>query len=123
MDDYKLGLVETKFAELIWDNAPMGSGELVKLCAKELEWKKSTTYTVLKKLCEKGLFRNDGGVVTALVSRKEYQSLQSRQFVEDAFSGSLPAFIAAFAEGGHLTPRVIAQIRTMIDAYEGGGRK
>ena len=123
MDDYKLGVVETKFAELIWDNAPMGSGELVKLCAKELEWKKSTTYTVLKKLCEKGLFQNVNGVVTSLLSHKEFQSRQSKRFVDDTFSGSLPAFIAAFAEGGHLTEGEIAQIRTMIDTYEGGGRK
>ena len=118
MEDCKLGVVETKFAELIWDNAPISSGELVKLCAKELEWKKSTTYTVLKKLCEKGLFRNDGGVVTALVSRKEYQSRQSRRFLEDNCGGSLPVFLAAFTKKGDLSREDLAEIRRMLDDYE-----
>lgn len=123
MQDRKLGVVETRFAELIWTSEPISSGDLVKLCAKELEWKKSTTYTVLKKLCGKGLFQNENGIVTSRISRKEFQSRQSRQFVEDAFSGSLPAFIAAFAEGRSLTDREVAEIRRMIDAYEGGGKQ
>ena len=100
MEDYRLGVVETRFAELIWSHEPLTSGELVKLCAKELEWKKSTTYTVLKKLCDRGIFQNQDGLVTSVLSQKEFQSRQSRRFVEDTFSGSLPAFIAAFAEGG-----------------------
>ena len=123
MDDLRLGVVETRFAELVWENEPVGSGELVKLCAKELEWKKSTTYTVLKKLCDKGLFQNVNGVVTSVVSQKEFQSRQSKRFVEDTFSGSLPAFIAAFAENGGLSDRDISEIRKMIDTYEGGGEK
>ena len=123
MDEFKLGAVETRFAELIWANEPLPSGELVKLCAKELEWKKSTTYTVLKKLCDRGIFQNQDGVVTSIVSQKEFQSRQSRRFVEDTFSGSLPAFIAAFADGGNLTEHDISEIRKMIDSYEGGRRK
>lgn len=123
MDDFRLGIVETRFAELIWAHEPLTSGELVKLCAKELEWKKSTTYTVLKKLCERGIFQNRDGIVTSVVSQKEYQSRQSRRFVEDTFSGSLPAFIAAFAEGGNLTEHDISEIQKMIDSYGGGGRK
>lgn len=123
MDDFRLGVVETRFAELIWANEPLSSGELVKLCARELEWKKSTTYTVLKKLCDRGIFQNQDGVVTSIVSQKEFQSRQSRRFVEDTFSGSLPAFIAAFADGGNLTDRDISEIRKMIDAYGGGGKK
>ena len=123
MDDFRLGVVETRFAELIWAHEPLSSGELVKLCARELEWKKSTTYTVLKKLCDRGLFQNQDGIVTSIVSRQEFQSRQSRRFVEDTFSGSLPAFIAAFAEGGNLTDRDISEIRKMIDAYGGGGKK
>ena len=123
MDDLRLGVVETRFAELVWENEPVGSGELVKLCAKELEWKKSTTYTVLKKLCDKGIFQNVNGVVTSVVSQKEFQSRQSKRFVEDTFSGSLPAFIAAFAENGGLSDRDISEIRKMIDTYEGGGEK
>ena len=123
MDDFRLGVVETRFAELIWAHEPLSSGELVKLCARELEWKKSTTYTVLKKLCDRGLFQNQDGIVTSIVSRQEFQSRQSRRFVEDTFSGSLPAFIAAFADWGNLTDRDISEIRKMIDAYGGGGKK
>lgn len=123
MDDYRLGMVESQFAELIWANEPITSGDLVKLCAKELQWKKSTTYTVLKKLCEKGLFQNHNGTVTALVSQKAYLSSQSKRFVCDTFSGSLPAFIAAFAETEGLTDGDISQIRRMIDEYKGGKTK
>lgn len=117
MEDYKLGVVETRFAELIWANEPISSGDLVKLCARELEWKKSTTYTVLKKLCEKGLFQNQDGTVTSLVSQKAFLAGQSKRFVADTFSGSLPAFIAAFAENEGLTDADIAEIRKMIDGY------
>ena len=123
MDEFKLGAVETRFAELIWTNEPLPSGELVKLCARELEWKKSTTYTVLKKLCDRGIFQNRDGMVSSILSQKEFQSRQSRRFVEDTFSGSLPAFIAAFADGGNLTEHDISEIRKMIDSYEGGRRK
>ena len=123
MDDFRLGVVETRFAELIWANEPLPSGELVKLCARELEWKKSTTYTVLKKLCDRGIFQNRDGMVSSILSQKEFQSRQSRRFVEDTFSGSLPAFIAAFADGGNLTEHDISEIRKMIDSYEGGRRK
>lgn len=123
MEDYRLGVVETRFAELIWSHEPLTSGELVKLCAKELEWKKSTTYTVLKKLCDRGIFQNQDGLVTSVLSQKEFQSRQSRRFVEDTFSGSLPAFIAAFAEGGELSDRELLEIRRMIDSYGGGEKK
>ena len=115
MDELKLGVVETKFAELVWANAPISSGELVKLCAKELEWKKSTTYTVLKKLCEKGLFENDGGTVIVRMDRQQYLSAQSRQFVDDSFSGSLPAFITAFTRRKKLTEDEIAELQKLID--------
>ena len=120
MEYRKLGVVETRFAELIWSHAPISSGELVRLCLQELEWKKSTTYTVLKKLCEQGLFQNEGGVVTALVSREEFYALQSEKFVEEAFSGSLPAFIAAFTKRKALSEAEIAQIRRMIDEKREG---
>lgn len=122
MEERKLGPVELRFAELIWENAPISSGELVKLCARELEWKKSTTYTVLKKLCEQGLFQNQGGTVTVLVSRQDYQTRQSKQFVADTFSGSLPAFLAAFAQGAPLSQKDIADIRALIDRFEQEGQ-
>ena len=117
MSDYKLGEVETRFAELIWENEPLGSGELVKLCAEKLGWKKSTTYTVLKKLCDKGYFRNEDGVVTSLISEKEMVAQESCRFVEDTFGGSLPAFFAAFTSERKLSDREIEDIRQMIDAY------
>ena len=123
MDETRLGAVEARFADIIWQNAPLSSGELVKLCAQQLEWKKSTTYTVLKKLCDRGIFQNRDGLVTSVLSQKEFQSRQSRRFVEDTFSGSLPAFIAAFAEGGNLTEHDISEIRKMIDSYGRGEKK
>lgn len=117
MDNYKLGIVEQKFAELIWQNEPISSGELVKLCIKELEWKKSTTYTVLKKLCDKDIFQNENGTVTSLISKDDFFALQSKSFVDETFEGSLPAFIAAFTKKQTLSEKDIAEIRAMIDSY------
>ena len=117
METKRLGAIETRFAELIWANAPLTSPELVKLCAAELGWKKSTTYTVLKKLCDRGLFINDHGTVRVIVTRAEYDSMQSTQFVDEAFSGSLPAFLAAFTSGKPLTAEEAEEIRRMIDAF------
>ena len=90
MKEYKLAEGEEKFAELIWQNEPIGSGDLVKLSEKEMNWKKSTTYTVLKKLCEKGIFQNENALVSSLISKDEYYANQSIRFVEDTFGGSLP---------------------------------
>lgn len=119
MENRKLGLVETRFAELIWRNAPISSGELVKLCLAELEWKKSTTYTVLKKLCDQGIFQNERGIVTVLISREEFYALQSEQFVEENFRGSLPAFLAAFTARKQLSEKELTEIRAMIEAMGG----
>ncbi len=116
MDNYKLGVVEQRFAELIWQNEPLSSGELVKLCLTELEWKKSTTYTVLKKLCDKGIFKNENGMVTSVISKDEFFALQSQSFIDDAFDGSLPAFIAAFTKKKALSKEEIAEIKAMINA-------
>lgn len=118
MEQTKLGTVEARFADLIWANAPLTSGALVKLCEQELNWKKSTTYTVLKKLCERGLFQNNGGTVTPLMTREEYYGQQSHAFVEESFQGSLPAFLAAFTHRHKLTAKEVAEIRAMIDAIE-----
>ena len=120
MEETKLGAVESRFAELIWANEPLKSGELVALCEQELNWKKSTTYTVLKKLCQRGLFVNEGGVVRSLISREDHFAMQSEQFVADTFAGSLPAFLAAFTRRKSLSPDEIAQIRQMIETYEEG---
>ena len=118
MDEARLGAVEARFADLIWRNAPIGSGELVKLCAQELEWKKSTTYTVLKKLCDRGIFQNQGGTVTALLSRQTFYARQSQRFVEEHFGGSLPSFLAAFASGKKLSSQDLEDIRRMLDAFD-----
>lgn len=120
METMRLGAVEQRFAELVWQNAPISSGELVKLCQAELNWKKPTTYTVLRKLCQRGLFQNNDGCVTAVISKEEYYSLQSTQFVEQTFDGSLPAFLAAFTAKKPLSDKEIAQIRAMIDSYGEG---
>lgn len=117
--EMKLGVVETQFAELIWAREPIASGELVKLCEKELNWKKSTTYTVLKKLCERGIFQNNDGVVTSLLTKDEFNAVQSEQFVEDTFEGSLPAFLAAFTSRKALSKDEVEEIRRLIDGYKG----
>ena len=120
MEPMKLGAVEARFADIIWNHAPLTSGELVKLCEAELQWKKSTTYTVLKKLCAKGLFENRGGTVSPLMTREEFYGVQSTQFVEETFQGSLPAFIAAFTQRQKLSAQEVAEIRRMIDECEEG---
>jgi BlaI family penicillinase repressor len=119
MVDYKLGAMETRFAELIWNNEPVSSGELVKLCEKELGWKKSTTYTMLRRLCERGIFQNRNGTVSALMSRNEFSSLQSEKFVEENFAGSLPKFLAAFTLRKKLTRKEIDELQKLIDEKRG----
>ncbi len=120
MNEIRLGAVETRFAELIWENAPIGSGELVKLCEKELRWKKPTTYTVLRKLCEKGLLRNENGVVTSLIPREEFYSAKSEQVIKDSYRGSLPACVAAFISHKKLTAQEAEEIQKMIDDFREG---
>ena len=115
MEDMKLGLIESKFADIIWRSEPLTSRALVEKCLEELSWKKSTTYTVLKKLCQRGIFQNQDGLVTALISREEFYAMQSEKFVEDTIDGSLPAFLAAFTRRKALSPAEIAEIRRLID--------
>lgn len=122
MDEMRLGVVETRFADIIWQNEPIASGELVKLCEAELGWKKSTTYTVLKKLCERGIFQNEKGIVTSLITKEEFNSRQSEKFIEETFDGSLPAFIAAFTKRKKISEKEIDEIQTMIDMYRKGER-
>ncbi|MBE6734898.1 MAG: BlaI/MecI/CopY family transcriptional regulator [Ruminococcaceae bacterium] len=117
MEDIRLGVVESKFADLIWEQEPIPSGELVKLCEKELSWKKPTTYTVLRKLCEKGIFKNENGVVYSLISRQEFYAMQSERFVEETFDGSLPAFVAAFTKRKQLSKQEVEELRRLIDTY------
>jgi len=115
MTEYRLGPIEARFADLIWANEPIPSGMLVKLCEEKLEWKKSTTYTMLKRLCQKGLFRNEDGVVSSKLSKAEFESLQSHEFVEETFEGSLPRFIAAFTRKKKLSETEIEELKKLID--------
>ena len=117
MEERKLGLVEGKFADLIWRHAPLTTKELVVLCEQELNWKKPTTYTVLRKLCERGIFRNENSIVTSVISREDFYAMQSRRFVEETFDGSLPAFLAAFTARKDLSREEIAEIRRIIASY------
>ena len=119
MNDTKLGAVEARFADMIWAGEPISSGELAKLAQQELAWKKSTTYTVLKRLCERGLFKNDGGTVSSLVSREEFYALQSEKFVEETFDGSLPAFLAAFGSRKKLSEKEIDELERLIAKMRG----
>ena len=120
MGDMKLGPIESRFAEIIWANEPLTTNQLIKLCAEELEWKRTTTYTVLKKLGEKGFFQLKDGVVTALVSREDYYASQSEKFVSETFDGSLPAFFAAFTKRKSLSQKELEEIRQMLDRFEEG---
>lgn len=115
MSEWRLGEIESRFADLIWKNEPITSAELVRLAQQELNWKKSTTYTVLKRLSQKGVFQNQEGTVTSLVSRETFYTNQSRQFVEESFGGSLPAFLAAFTRQKKMTQEEIAQLQELID--------
>ena len=118
MNDYQMGAVESKFADIIWENEPISSAELSKRSEELFKWKKSTTYTVLKRLCDKGIFQNNKGTVTSLISRQEFYSLQSERFVNETFEGSLPAFLAAFTSRKNLTLDEVALLRHMISEYE-----
>ena len=119
MSELQMGIVESKFADIIWRTAPVTSSQLVKLGEAEMGWKRTTVHTVLRRLCDKGLFQNDGGLVTGRMSREEFYARQSQQYVADSFHGSLPAFIAAFTQGRKLTEEERAEIRRMIDETEG----
>lgn len=120
MEELRLGVVEGKFADIIWENEPVSSGDLVKLCEQKLEWKKSTTYTMLRRLCERGLFKNEKGVVTSLMTKEEFGAAQSEKIIEDTFDGSLPAFIAAFASRKKLSKKDVDEIQRMIDEMREG---
>ena len=118
MNDYQMGAIESRFADIIWENEPISSTELSKRSEELLKWKKSTTYTVLKRLCDKGIFQNNKGTVTSLISKQEFYSVQSEKFVEETFEGSLPAFLAAFASRKNLSSEDIAELRRMVEEYD-----
>ena len=119
MAGYRMGELESVFADLIWKNEPISSGHLSRLAEERLSWKRTTTYTVLKRLCDRGLFQNNGGTVTSLVSREEFYAKQSQIFVEETFHGSLPAFLAAFGSAKKLSDAEIDELQKVIDAMRG----
>ena len=123
MEDIRLGMVEEEFANIIWENEPLSSGDLVKLCQEKLEWKKSTTYTVLKKLCERGIFKNENSIVSSIIPKAEYYAIKSESFVDATFEGSLPAFIAAFTKRQTMSEDELDEIQRMIDRIRKGGTK
>lgn len=118
MNDIRLGVVEARFAEIVWQNAPLSTKELIVLCQQQLNWKRTTTYTVLKKLCERGILSMEDSTVTVRIDREEFYAIQSQQFVEETFSGSLPAFLAAFGSRKKPSKEELAQIRSLLDAFE-----
>ena len=121
--NFELGAVQERFADIVWANEPISSGDLVKVCEKELGWKKPTTYTVLRKLCEKGLLQNENGIVTSLISKEDFYSERSTQIVEESFAGSLPAFVAAFISKKELTSAEVDDIQRMIDSFKNENKK
>ena len=119
MAEYKLGEVESVFADIIWNNEPLSSRRLAELAEERLNWKRTTTYTILKRLCDRELFQNNNGTVTSRISREEFFARQSEQFVEDTFQGSLPAFLAAFGSRKKLSDQEIDELQKIIDSMRG----
>lgn len=118
MNDFRLTETEGKFADLIWNHEPISSGKLVKLCEAELRWKKSTTYTMLKRLESKGIVNNEDGVVSSLINREDYYAEQSTQFVKDTFDGSLPKFLAAFTKSRKLSDSEVDDVLRLIQEHK-----
>ena len=117
MEKYKLGEMEQKFADLIWENEPISSRRLTELCEKAFSWKRTTTYTMLKRLCEREIFQNDSGAVTSLMSKSEFGAAQGEQFLTETFDGSLPRFLAAFTRRKKLSEKEIKEIQKLIDDH------
>ena len=118
MIDYRLAETEFKFADLIWENEPINSTELVRLSEEVMKWKKSTTYTMLKRLCDRGIFKNVDAVVSAVVSREEFIAGLSRHYVENTFGGSLPRFLASFIGGKKLSDKQAEELVRLINEHK-----
>lgn len=120
MDNFKLCDSDYRFMMIVWEHAPVNSGELVKLCANELGWKKSTTYTVIKKMCEKGYISNENALVSVLISKEKVQADETEYFVDRTFGGSLPQFVAAFLGGRRISEKEAEKLKKLIDSYTEG---
>lgn len=117
MEVPKIFKSEYRFACIVWELEPVKMKELVAACNERLGWKRTTTYTVLKRLSQRRIFRMEDGVVTSLIGKEAVQLEESRSFVKDTFGGSLPAFVAAFVQGKALSAKEAEEIRRMLDAY------
>lgn len=118
MEQYKLGEMEQRFADLIWAHEPVSTRTLTELCAEAFSWKRTTTYTMLKRLCARGIFENKSGTVVALMSKQAFQDAQGEQFLNENFDGSLPRFVAAFTRRNKLTPTEISELQQLIEAHK-----
>lgn len=121
MEQYRLGEMEQKFADIIWSRAPISTGELTKLCGTEFEWKRTTTYTMLKRLCDRGIFENVSGIVEVRMSKEEFGAAQGEVLLEESFGGSLPGFLAAFSRRKKLSSKEIDELKQLIENYEEEG--
>ena len=117
MSGINLGEMESRFADIIWKNPDIPSGELVKLCAEKLEWKKSTTYTMLRRLCEKGIFKNDNGIVRCVMTKEQLAAMKGDELLKESYGGSLPKFFAAFADRRKISVKELDEIQKLIDDY------
>lgn len=120
METPKIFESEYRFCLILWEHEPIRSKELVRLCEAQLGWKSTTTYTVIKRLAQRGVLKNENSVVTALVSKDEVQAAELENFVERTFEGSLPAFVAAFTKHKHISDKEIDAVQAMIDRYRKG---
>ena len=118
METPKIFESEYKFACIVWQKEPVSVKELIQLCNEELEWKRTTTYTVLKRLCERGILKNEDGIVTSIYSKEQIQYSESKQFLEKTFEGSLPGFMAAFLKNKKISEKEINELRQMLDKFE-----
>ncbi|WMJ77487.1 MULTISPECIES: BlaI/MecI/CopY family transcriptional regulator [unclassified Sedimentibacter] len=120
MEKYKLGEMEQRFANIIWDKAPIKTRELIEICTEEFEWKRTTTYTMLKRLCEREIFKNDNGTVVVLIKKEDFLAEKGEDFLEKSFGGSLPRFLTAFTRRKKLSKKEIDEIQQLIDEYREG---
>ena len=119
MEIYKLGEMEKRLADLIWANAPMTSKKLVELCAEEFGWKRTTTYTMLKRLCDRGIFANENGTIVVLMAKEDFTLAQSQNFINETFDGSLPMFLTLFSKNKSMKKEDIERLQQLIDSYRG----
>ena len=119
MSDLRMGTAEARVADIIWEKEPITSGQLAKIGLAEFNWKKTTSHTVINRLCDRGLFKKENGVVTSLISREEYYARHSEAYVEETFGGSLPAFLAAFGTRKKLSDREVEELQKLIESMRG----